>query len=181
MSLYWSVSPTPDSMNRSRQTSQSRHTTGTTIPSPVPSKPAKPYSQPVPSEKPLPPIPPPEIPKSTRPVSCTEKVPEHRLHLKSEVYELLWADGTKRPGIAKTVIQAYYGPGVRSTPLDKANLRFHPDPVAVKDIFEKLYKQGIVLRKRILGSIKIGGLFLGTRPCIKIYALTVILWLTPCS
>lgn len=70
------------------------------------------------------------------------------------VYEVVWADGRKLPGIAETYIQTLYGRDLAKMPLDNAKKQFYPAPIGVNEVVLRLYEEGLVLKERKLKEVK---------------------------
>lgn len=73
------------------------------------------------------------------------------------MYEVVWKNGGKRPGIAKAFVDSQYGPEVKSTPLDNEKIRLYPEPIEVGEIRRKLDEAGLALvKKEKKEQIKVG-------------------------
>lgn len=70
------------------------------------------------------------------------------------VYEVVWRDGRKLPGIAETYIQTLYGRELAKMPLDNAKKQFYPAPIGVNEVVLRLYEEGLVLKERKLKEVK---------------------------
>lgn len=65
------------------------------------------------------------------------------------VYEVVWKDGGKRPGIAYLFIKSLFEDEIRKrTPLDNEKIQVYPEPREVGEIMRKLDEVGLKLVKK---------------------------------